>query len=117
MADFNRVILAGRLTDDPRKFESEHSVCFFALAVGHRYRDKVGNKVKDEIHFFDVVCFGSVADSVLKFMFKGSPVIVEGRLQQLRKDNEDGTKTSKISVAASSVIFLPDTKDRANGQG
>jgi len=114
MASFNQVVIVGHITADPKKFDTgtEKSVCFFSVAVNHQYRDKNKEKV-EEVHFFDVVCFGSQADSVLKFTTKGSPVLVDGRLQQHRSENEDGSKKSKVSIAANSVVFLNSTKTSA----
>ena len=80
MASFNKVILMGNLTRDPRVSSSASgsSVCEFSIAINRRYL--VNCKEKEEVCFVDIVVWGRQADSCGKYLQKGSSVLVEGRL-------------------------------------
>jgi single-strand DNA-binding protein len=107
MASYNRVILMGNLTRDPEvKYSAGGSaIAKFSVAVNRKY--KVGDELKEEVGFFDIVVFGKQAENCGEYLKKGRPVLVEGRLQQDRwDDKETGAKRSKVLIAAQSVQFL-----------
>ncbi|MBI4826746.1 MAG: single-stranded DNA-binding protein [Nitrospirae bacterium] len=103
---FNKVILMGNLTRDPevRYTPQGTSVCNFGIAVNRKY--KQGDEMKEEVTFINIVVFGKQADSCGKYLSKGNPVLVEGRLQEQRWETEDGQKRSKHEVVAQQVRFL-----------
>ncbi len=105
MVDFNRVILAGRLTRDPetRFTPAGVAVTGFSIAVNRRY--KSNNELKEEVSFFDIVVFGKTGENCAEYLSKGRPVLVEGRLRQ-RSWESDGVKRSKVEVVADNVQFL-----------
>ncbi len=103
---FNKVILAGNLTRDPeiRYTPQGTSVCNFGIAVNRTY--KLGEELKKEVTFINIVVFGKQADTCGQYLNKGSAVLLEGRLQERRWETEDGQKRSKFEVVAQSVRFL-----------
>ena len=103
----NKVILIGNLTKDPeiRYTPSGTAVSTFGLAVNHRY--KLGEEMKDEVCFIDIVVFGKQAENSVHYLSKGQLVIVEGRLQQRRWESEDGQKRSRHEVVAQGLRYLP----------
>jgi len=112
MQDFNQCTLVGRLTKDPeiKKVngrDGEISVCNFSLAVND-------GKDDDDVSFFEITCWGKVADSVSKYCFKGNRVLVNGRLKQDRWE-KDGEKRTKVKIVNAMVHFLtPKSKDGAS---
>ena len=92
--------ITGNLTSDPQKTYSSagNPITKFTLAVNRK--KKVGDEWKDNVQFFDIVCFGALADSANKNLSKGKPVRVKGNLDQNRWDAPDGSKRSKISIIA-----------------
>lgn len=106
MADFNRVILMGRLTRDPelRYTGGGTAVCTLSLAVNRRI--KKNDQWQEEASFFDVVTFGKTAENSAEYLSKGRPLLVEGELQQRRWENQEGQRRSKIEVVANNVQFL-----------
>jgi len=108
MVDLNKVFLAGRLTRTPeiRYTVNSTAVLNFSLAISNKYFDREGN-LKDDVLFVDVVVWGKQAESCSKYLQKGSPVLVEGRLQLESWENKSGEKRRKISVVAQRVQFLP----------
>ncbi|MCK6439732.1 MAG: single-stranded DNA-binding protein, partial [Planctomycetes bacterium] len=56
--------------------------------------------------FIDVVAWRRLAESCGDFLVKGSPVFVEGRLEQDSWETPAGEKRSRIRVVAYSVQFI-----------
>ena len=79
---FNRIILIGNLTRDPevRYTPGGTPVTTISIAVNSRY--KQGDDTKEEVLFINAVVFGKQAESCGKFLNKGNPVLVEGRLRE-----------------------------------
>src|SRR5208283_2687162 len=103
---YNKVILIGNLTRDPevRYTPGGTPVATISIAVNSKY--KQGDESKDEVLFINTVVFGKQAESCGKYLFKGNPVLVEGRLRE-RKWESEGVQKSKFEVVASNVRFLP----------
>ena len=81
MSNINHVVLTGRLTSDPelRLLPSGTSVCELRVAVNARRREETGEWV-EKPNFFDVVVYGASGENVAKYVHKGRPVAVDGRL-------------------------------------
>lgn len=105
MSNYNKVILMGNLTRDPEvRFTRDGApVASFTLAINNRYRQDAESK--DDVSFIDIVAFGKQADLVKNYLEKGAPVLIEGRLQQRRWEQE-GQKRSKVEVVAQGVTFI-----------
>ncbi len=108
MASFNRVILMGNLTRDPdvrTAGASGMKVARLSLAVNERRRDRNG-QVQEVPVFIDVDAWDRQAELCGQYLVKGSPILVEGRLQ-MDAWEKDGVKHQKLKVRASTVKFLP----------
>ena len=103
----NRVILAGNLTRDPemRFIPSGTAVTNLGLAVNRQYTTKEGEK-KEEVAFIRVVVWGKQAQSCQEYLKKGSPVLVEGRLQSRSWETAEKEKRNTLEVIAERVHFL-----------
>ena len=96
MANFNKVFLMGNLTRDPQLsyLPSQTAVVDFGLAVNRRWTDKDGSR-KESTCFVDCRAFGRMAENISKYLTKGRPLFVEGRLDFDSWTAQDGTKRSK----------------------
>jgi single-strand DNA-binding protein len=110
MAGFNKVLLMGNLTRDPQLSytPSQTAVVDFGLAVNRRWTSK-GGESKEETCFVDCRAFGRQAENINKYLTKGRPVFVEGRLTFDSWTSQDGTKRSKHRVTVETFQFLPGT--------
>ena len=83
MATINRVVHVGRLTRDPelRSTASGTSVCRLRLACNRTWRNKDTGDFDDRPNFFDVTVFGASGEACARFLGKGRPVAVDGRLE------------------------------------
>ena len=114
MANFNKVILVGRLTRDPeiRTTGSGLKVAGIGFAVTNRKKDQSGQWVDDPM-FIDVSAFdrsgsdGGLATTVERFCKKGSQIMVEGKLTlDSWDDKNDGSKRSKHKIIADTIQLL-----------
>ena len=92
----NRVVLVGRLTRDPelRALPSGISVCSLRVACNSSRRDDEGN-YQERPNFFDVSVFGASAESVSRYMRKGSRVAVDGRLEWREWETAEISRSAK----------------------
>ncbi len=107
MASFNKVILMGNLTRDPelRVTPKGTAVCQIGVAVNQTYKDKDGNS-REETTFVDVDVFGRQAEVIAKYMSKGRPILVEGRLKLDSWETKEGDKRSKLKVVLENFQFV-----------
>lgn len=107
MANFNKVLLIGNLTRDPQLsyLPSQTAVAEFGLAVNRTWTGKDGEK-KEDTCFVDCRVFGKQAETINKYLSKGRPVFVEGRLDFDTWTAQDGSKRSKHRVTVENFQFL-----------
>lgn len=101
----NKVILIGRLTADPelRTTPNGISVATFTLAVNRNFSSASGEREAD---FIRCVTFRNQADTVARYIGKGSKVAVEGRIQTGSYEAPDGTRRYTTDVVCDTVEFL-----------
>src|SRR5262244_1981111 len=107
MASLNKVFLMGNLTRTPelRYTPSGTAVADLRLAVNRNYTTQSGEK-RDEVCFLTVVVWGKQAETCSEYLDKGSPVMVEGRLQTRDWETKDGQKRNVVEVVADRVQFM-----------
>lgn len=115
-ANINRVILTGNLTADPelRSLQSGTSVCRMRLAVNTRRKDAMGDWV-DKANYFDVTVWGAQGENVARYLSKGRPCAIDGRLEWREWEAEDGGKRQAVQVIAETVQFLGGRDDAGGG--
>ena len=107
MASLNKVFLIGNLTRAPelRYTPSGMAVSDLRLAVNNNYTTRAGDK-REETCFLTVVVWGKQAETCSEYLDKGSPVMVEGRLQTRDWETKDGQKRNVVEVVAERVQFM-----------
>jgi|MTBAKSStandDraft_2_1061841.scaffolds.fasta_scaffold05813_3 single-strand DNA-binding protein len=95
----NKVFIAGNITRDPevRYTGSGKAVATLTVAVNDYF--------SQEASFFRVVVWERQAENCQKYLSKGSPVLVEGRLQS-RNYEVNGEKRNVVEIVAQNVQFL-----------
>lgn len=109
----NKVIEIGRLTKDAElKFTPGKgtAVSQFSIAVDDGFGD---NK---KTFFFNVVLWGKNAESLSRYLVKGTQVAVLGKLQSRSYDAKDGTKRYVTEIVADMYggIQLLGSKNNSN---
>ncbi len=107
MANYNKILLMGNLTRDPQLsyLPSQTPVVDFGLAVNRRWKSREGDS-REETCFVDCRAFGRVAENINKYMQKGRPLFVEGRLTFDTWTAQDGSKRSRHRVTVENFQFL-----------
>ncbi|GAB4346123.1 MAG: single-stranded DNA-binding protein [Candidatus Abyssubacteria bacterium] len=107
MIELNKVFLAGRLTQDPelRYTPSGVPVTTLRMAVNTTFFSRDSEK-KEEVLYISVVVWRKRAESCVQYLRKGSPLVIEGRLQSRQWEAQDGQKRTIIEVQADRVQFL-----------
>jgi len=111
----NRVILIGRLTQDPelRYTNSGTAVTSFALAVDRMRPNQSGERETD---FINIVVWQKQAELCAQYLHKGRLAAVDGRLQIRSYENREGQRVKAAEVVADSVRFL-DRADNSSSSG
>ncbi len=114
MASLNKVFLIGNLTRPPelRYTPSGTAVVDLRLAVNRSYTTQGGDR-RDETCFLTIVVWGKQAEASAQYLDKGSPVMVEGRLQTRDWEGKDGQKRNVVEVVAERIQFLGRPKGAA----
>jgi single-strand DNA-binding protein len=113
----NRVVITGNLTRDPEPRETAGGMMILKMgvAVNDRRKNPQSGEWEDVPNFFDVVMFGKRAESLSRFLTKGSKVAVEGKLRWSQWDDKDtGAKRSKVEIVADDIEFM---SSRGEGGG
>lgn len=100
----NNVTVVGNLTREPelRYTPSGAAVAKFGLAVNRSYNNRNGDRV-EQTDFFDVTAWRDLGENVAESLSTGTRVVVTGRLQQDRWENDGGEKRSKIFIVADEI--------------
>ena len=107
MANFNKVLLMGNLTRNPELSYTpgNTAIVSLGLAVNRKWKSK-GGEDKEETCFVDCQAFAKTAENLNKYLHKGDPLFIEGRLVFDSWTSQDGTKRSKHKVIIESFTFL-----------
>lgn len=97
----------GNLTRDPelRVTPKGTPVCVFGMAINRVFSDDAGGK-REETTFVDVEAWGRQAEVISKYVAKGGPLFVEGRLKLDSWENKEGDKRSKLKVVLENMQLL-----------
>jgi len=118
MEHINRVVVTGNLTRDPelKTLPGGTSLCNVGLACNERRKNSGTGEYEDRANFFNVTVWGKQGENVAKYLTKGSPVAIDGRLSYRAWEAQDGSKRSAVEITADSVQFLG-SKPSGNGNG
>jgi single-strand DNA-binding protein len=119
--NINRVIITGNLTRDPEVStlpNSGTSVCSLRIACNTRRKNGSTGEWEEHPNYFDVTVWGAQGDNCAKFLSKGRPVAIDGRLRWREWTNNEGQKRQAVDIIADSVQFLGGRDDSSgNGNG
>jgi single-strand DNA-binding protein len=98
---FNKTILQGRLTSDPetRETSSGTAVANFNLAVDRGF----GEDKKTD--YIPCVAFGKLAETITKYVSKGTLILISGTLQTKSWEDKEGNKRTGFEVLANEFAF------------
>jgi len=102
MPNYNKIVIIGHLGRDPETKSTLNGtqICNFSVAVSETYHDE------KKTEWFNVIAFKKTAEICQKYLHKGDPAMVEGKLQTRTWDASDGTKKTTVEIVASNIVLL-----------
>lgn len=110
--NYNKIILAGRLTRDVelRYTPKGTAVAQVTLAINRRWSDSGVDR--EETTFVDVEAWGRQAEVLAQYLKKGRELMIDGRLRQdTWEDKETSKKHSKLKVVLETFQFVSGEKE------
>ncbi|MBN1108390.1 MAG: single-stranded DNA-binding protein [Bacteroidales bacterium] len=103
----NRVMLIGNLGLDPdvKTLESGKKVAKFTVATNDTYKNGDGQKV-EETTWHNIVAWNGLADTVSKYLKKGSEVAVEGRIVYRTYEDKKGVTKNATDIVMTNLLML-----------
>ena len=105
----NNIVLVGRTTKTIELKQNKNGTNYvqFTLAVNRPYKDEQGGQQAD---FITCVAWNKTAETIAKYVPKGTMIGVEGRLQVRSYDNEAGIRHYLSEVLVNRFTFLESKK-------
>ncbi len=118
MRGFNRAIIVGNLTRDPevRHTINKKTYARFTVAVSNRYRDANG-EFQENSDYITVVAWSSNAEVAEKYLKKGSPVMIEGRIRTGSYDAKDGSGKRYTTEVWVDTLIMLGSREGGSGSG
>ena len=103
----NKVILIGNVGKDPevRHLDSGVAVASFSLATSETYRNKDNQKVTNT-EWHNIVVWRGLAEVAEKYVKKGNPLYIEGKIRTRSWDDKDGNKRYTTEIIADTMQML-----------
>lgn len=103
----NKVILVGNVGKDPeiKHLDKGVSVARFSLATSETYKDKDNKKVTNT-EWHNIVLWRGLAEVAEKYVKKGSPLYIEGKIRSRTWDDKDGKKHYATEIVADTMQLL-----------
>src|SRR5256885_6162010 len=110
--------MTGNLTTDPelRSLPSGMSVCSLRIACNTRRKNQSTGEWEDKPNYFNVTVWGAQGENAARYLSKGRPVAIDGRLEWREWETQEGQKRQDIDIIADSMQFLG-SRDEASGGG
>lgn len=115
MASVNKVMIMGRLGQDPELKYTQNQVPVVTLNVAtSEYKTGQDGQRQELTEWHRVIAWQKTAENCNKYLTKGRGVFIEGRLQTRKWQDKNGSDRYTTEIVAQSVQFLPDSKGEGN---
>ncbi len=106
MTNFNLVVIEGRLTKDAELKQTTRGTAMLKFSLANNYYKKENGEKKQSVMFFNVVAWEKLAEIMGKYLKKGMPVIVSGRLVVDKYTAKTGQEKTSIQIIANNIDFI-----------
>ncbi|WP_022661033.1 single-stranded DNA-binding protein [Paucidesulfovibrio longus] len=115
----NKVLLIGRLGQDPKLSYTQggQAVANFTMATDEGYRDRTSGQKVERTEWHRIVAWRQTAEFCGNYLSKGRLVLVEGKLQTRKWQDQNGQDRYTTEIVASNVQGLDSRQDGAPAQG
>lgn len=119
--NYNKVILVGNVGANPelRQTKNGTNVTNFSVSTIDRWKDRNG-EIQKHKKWHRIVCWGKIAENVVRGIKQGMLVLVEGSLSYRTYTNKEGVKTPVTEIKATEVkkwanaLEMSSTSDKAD---
>lgn len=114
MSDLNKVMLIGRLGQEPetRYTASGAAITNCSVATGERWTDKNSGEKKERTEWHRIVFFGRLAEIAGEYLSKGSQVYIEGKLQTDKWQDSNGQDRWTTKIIGNELKMLGSKGDQ-----
>ena len=112
MASLNKVMLIGRLGQDPEcKQVGDSLVANFSIASNEYWNDKASGERKETTEWHKIVMWGKQAELAQSFLKSGSQIYLEGKIQTRAWETKEGDKRYTTEIKVNNFQFLDSKSD------
>lgn len=117
MSSVNKVIIVGRLGNDPevRSFQNGGGVTNISVATSERWTDKNTGERREQTEWHRISLFNRLGEIAAQYLRKGSMVYVEGSLQTRKYTDQQGVERYSTEIRASEMRMLSSNSENNNG--
>ena len=115
--NLNKVILVGRLTNDPesKTIPSGQLVTTFGLATNRVWTNQQTKQKEEKTEFHNIVLWSRLAEIASQYLKKGALVLVEGRLQTRSWQDQSGNKKYRTEIVGDNIQMGPKSANVSEG--
>jgi single-strand DNA-binding protein len=108
----NNVRLIGHLGQNPdvKELASSRKMARFSLATSESYKNEKGEKIT-ETQWHNIVAWGKQAETIAKYLKKGSEVAIDGKLHSHSYTDKEGIKRYATDIVVSDFLMIGSKKD------
>lgn len=121
MASVNKVIIVGRLGNDPevRQFQNGGGVTNISVATSESWTDKNTGEKREQTEWHRVALFNRLGEIAAQYLRKGSLVYIEGSLNTRKWQDANGQDRYSTEIRANNMTMLDSRNDNQQygGQG
>lgn len=114
----NKVVLSGRVGQDPKitSFENGGKVAQFTLATTERgFTTKDGREIPDDTQWHNIVVRHSgLAGVCEQYVKKGTPLLIEGKIQTRKYEDSDGQARYITEIVVKEMELLGGKKPESS---
>ena len=92
------------------------SVCSLRIACNTRRKNQTTGEWEDKPNFFDVTVWGAQGENCARFLAKGRPVAIDGRLEWREWQDTGRQQAPGVEIIADAVQFLGGRDDAGGGR-
>ncbi len=114
----NKFMGIGNLTRDPENTFTQGglAVCKFSIAINEKWKDQKSGQMKEKVEYARIVFFGKQAETIGRYMTKGSQIYVEGKLQTSQYE-KDGITRYTTEIMGNNFQFIGGGKNQQQNSG
>ncbi len=104
----NKSIILGRVGNDPDISQTPNGmfVANLSIATNESYKDKQTNQYIEQTEWHRVVVFGKQAETVQKYVTKGSLIYIEGKIKTEKWTDQQGIEKYTTKIIANNMQMI-----------